>query len=133
MNPTELFYKISNKAKDSSNTDSSKKLLGHAIFGAGTIWINNEIKYIMKLIKSLENRVILLTGTTAKSSSQKGGFLNFVRPLVTAGLPLIKNVLTLSARIVLIPLGLTAAAATKVAAIQKKNYGSVTTALIISN
>ena len=98
MNPTELFYKISNKAKDSSNTDSSKKLLGHAIFGAGTIWINNEIKYIMKLIKSLENRVILLTGTTAKSSSQKGGFLNFVRPLVTAGLPLIKNVLTLSAR-----------------------------------
>ena len=52
----------------------------------------------MKLIKSLENRVILLTGTTAKSSSQKGGFLNFVRPLVTAGLPLIKNVLTLSAR-----------------------------------
>ena len=87
----------------------------------------------MKLIKSLENRVILLTGTTAKSSSQKGRFLNFVRPLVTAGLPLIKNVLTLSARNVLIPLGLTAAAATKVAAIQKKNYGSVTTALIISN
>ena len=37
LNPTELFYKISNKAKDSSNTDSSKKLLGHAIFGAGTI------------------------------------------------------------------------------------------------
>ena len=47
---------------------------------------------------------------------------------MTAGLPLMKNVLTPLAKGVLIPLGLTAATD---AAIQKKS-GSVTTALIIS-
>ena len=51
---------------------------------------------------------------------------------MTAGLPLMKNVLTPLAKGVLIPLGLTAAAAAATdAAIQKKS-GSVTTALIIS-
>ena len=37
---------------------------------------NNEIKDIMKVIKSLENRAILLRGTTRKITSQEGGFLN---------------------------------------------------------
>ena len=35
---------------------------------------NNEIKDIMRVIKSLENRGILLKGTTRKSTSQEGGF-----------------------------------------------------------
>ena len=46
----------------------------------------------MKVIKPLGNRGILLKGT-----SQEGGFLNFLRLLVTAGLPLMKQVLTLNA------------------------------------
>ena len=50
-----------------------------------------------------------------------------------AGLPLMKSVLTLLAKSVLIPLGLIAAASAADAAIQKKIYGSGTTALIISN
>ena len=54
-------------------------------------------------------------------------------PLMTAGLPLMKSVLTPFAKSVLIPLALTVAASATDAAIQKKIYGSGTTALIISN
>ena len=52
---------------------------------------------------------------------------------MTAGLPLMKNVLTPLPKSVLIPLGLTAAASATDAAIQNKIYESETTALIISN
>ena len=52
---------------------------------------------------------------------------------MTASLQLMKNVLTPSAKRVLIPLELTAAAAATDAAIQSKIYGSGATALIISN
>ena len=50
-------------------------------FGAGISLNNNEIKDIMKVIKALENRGILLRGTTRKISSQRGGVLNFLRLL----------------------------------------------------
>ena len=63
-----------------------------AIMALGIMLTNNEIKDI-KVIQSLENR-ILLKGTTRKISSQEGGFLNFLRPLMTAGLPLMKNRVT---------------------------------------
>ena len=71
----------------------------------------------MKVIKSLQNKGNLLKGTTTKFTS----------------LPLMKNVLTPSVKSVLIPLGLTSAASATVAAIQKKMYGSGTTALKIKN
>ena len=74
----------------------------------------------MKVIKSLENRGILLKGTTRKITNQEGEFLNFLKPLMTAVLPLMENVLAPLAKSVLIPFGLTAAASSK-------------TALIISN
>ena len=57
-----------------------------------------------------------MKGTSTKITSQKVGFLNLFKPLVrwlqlsTAGLPLVKNVVTLSARSVLILSGLKAAA-----------------------
>ena len=41
----------------------------------------------MKVIKSLENGGISLEESTRKITSQEGGFLNFLRPLMTAGLP----------------------------------------------
>ena len=47
----------------------------------------------MKVIKSLENRGILLKGTTKKYITPEGGFFNFLRPLLTAGLQLMKSVL----------------------------------------
>ena len=72
----------------------------------------------------------MLIGITGNITTQEGGFLNFLKPLMAAGLPLMQNVLTPLAKRVLIPLGLTTAAATD-AAIQKNIYGSSTTSLII--
>ena len=69
---------------------------------------------------SLENRGILLKGTTRTIVSQEGPFHSFLRPLMTASLPLMKSVLTPFAKSILIPLELTAAASATDAAIQKK-------------
>ena len=44
------------------------------ITGSGTTLTNNEIKNIMKVIKSLENRGILLKETTRKITCQEGRF-----------------------------------------------------------
>ena len=87
----------------------------------------------MKVIGSLENRIILLKGTTRKISSQEGGSLNFLKPLMSVGLPLMKDTLTPLAKSVLVPLGLTPAASATNAAVQKKIFGSGTTTLAFSN
>ena len=65
-------------------------------------------KDIMKVIKSLKNSVVLLKGTNGKITCQKGRFLNFSRPLITVGLPLMKSVATPLSKSVLIPLELSA-------------------------
>ena len=62
---------------------------------------------------------------------KKGRFLNFLKLLMTAGSPLMKNVPTPLAKNVLTPLELAAASLTDVAI--QKIYKSSTTALIISN
>ena len=67
----------------------------------------NEIKDITEVIRSLENRGILLKRTTRKIGSKKGEFLNVLRPLMLVGLPLVKNVLTPLAKSILAPLRLT--------------------------
>ena len=67
---------------------------------------------------------------------KSGGFLGkFLGPLLKARLPLIKTVITLLAKSVLIPLGLTAAASAADAGIHKKIWesGNNTTTLIIAN
>ena len=87
----------------------------------------------MKVSKSLGNRGILLKGTLKKIVSTEGGFLNFLRPLMEAGLPLIKSVATSLAKSVLLPLGLSGATSATDAVIQKQMYGSRSTSLIISN
>ena len=48
----------------------------------------------MKVIKSLENRGILVKERTRKITSQEGGFFKFLRPLMTVGVLLIKCVLS---------------------------------------
>ena len=101
--------------------------------GSGITLTSNEVKDIIKVIKSLENRGILLKGTTRKITSQEVGFSNFLRPLMTAGLPLMKSVLTPLPKNVLLPLGLATGMSAADAAIQKKIYGSGTIALVISN
>ena len=79
---------------------------------------NKEIKDIMKLIKSLENRGILLKGTCTKITAQEAGCLSFLTPLTTAGVPLMKSVLTPLAENVLISLGLSGGMSAADAAIQ---------------
>ena len=87
----------------------------------------------MKVIQSLGNRGILSKETIKKITSQERGFLNFLRPLMIADLPLMKIVLMRVAKSVLLPLALPAGMSAAHAAIQKKIYGSETTTLIISN
>ena len=74
-----------------------------------------------------------MNGTTRSITSQEGGFFNFLRPLMTAGLPLMKNVLSPLAKSVLVPLGLTAAASATDVTIPKKIFESGMAAVIISN
>ena len=103
------------------------------ITGSGITLTNNEIQDIMKVSKSLENRGILLKGTSRKITSQKGGFLKFLRALMTGGITLTKSVLTNLGKSVLLPLGLSAAISAADEHIQKNIYGSDTKVLIISN
>ena len=56
-----------------------------SITGPGINLTNNEIKDIIKIIESLKSRRSLLKGSTKKITSQKGGFLNFLRLLKTTG------------------------------------------------
>ena len=57
-----------------------------------------------------------------KIISQERGFLNFLSPLMTAGLPLMKSVLTPLVKGVLIPLGLSAGmSATDACSYSKEN------------
>ena len=64
---------------------------------------------------------IQLSKTRLSKMIQSGGFLSrLLGPLLKTGLPLIKNVIKPLAKIVLIPLGLTAAASTAYAGIHKK-------------
>ena len=94
-----------NKNKNNLYIDAGLNMIGKKIkekFGSGITLTNIEIKNIMKVIKFLGNRGILLKRTTTKITSQEGGFFNFLRLLMTAGLPLMKIVLTQLAKSVLI-------------------------------
>ena len=101
-------------------------------FGSGITLSNNEIKDIMKVIKSLENTATLLKGTTKKRTSQAVKFINIFRPLMTASLQLMKNLLTPFPKKILIPLILSARMPPADAAIQKRNHGSEITELPFS-
>ena len=93
-------------------------------------------RQVSSLRKSFANNSsadIKLSKTQLSKMIQSGGFLGkLLGPLLKTGLPLIKNVITPLAKIVLIPLGLTAAASTADAGIHKKILGSANATLIIS-
>ena len=80
--------------------DAELSLLGKKIRKEISSVTSSEIT----VIKSLENRGILLKGTTRKITSQEGGFLNILRPLKAAGLPLMKKILTPIAKNILLPI-----------------------------
>ena len=122
---------LAEKATHKGINEVNKKFVSDK--GSGTTLTNNEIKYIMKVLRSFENRRILLKETTRKTTSQERGFLSFHRTLMTAYLPLMKTVLIQLAKNVLLPFGLSAGMSATDAVIQKKIYGLEITAIIISN
>ena len=64
--------------------------------------IKNETESnITKVVKSFENRGILLKQTTRKITRQDGGSPNFLRSLMIVGLSLMKSVLTALAKNIL--------------------------------
>ena len=86
----------------------------------------------MKVIKSLENRQILLKGTIENLLVEKENLLVFLGHMI-AGLPLRGILLTPIAKIVLLQFGLSAGMTATDELIQQKIYESRATALTISN
>ena len=83
---------------------------------------NREVSNLRKAFANRLSADIKLSKTQLSKMIQSGGFLGrFLGPLLKIGLPLIKNVIKPLAKIVLIPLGLTAAASVVDAGIHEKN------------
>ena len=80
---------------------------------------NNNVSTDLKLSKAQISKIIQSVGFLGSLLSKLAG------PLMKVAIPLVKNILA--------PLGITAAASTIDAGIQKKIHGSGTTTLIISN
>ena len=117
--PTKGSMSIVNSVANESKKTGGKKLNKDSFVDAGLNIIGKNIKKgilsitdsgithikdIIKVVKSLENKGISSKGTTTKVTSQEGWFLNFLSSLMTAGLPLMKSVLTPLAKSVLIPI-----------------------------
>ena len=99
---------------------------------------NRQVANLSKAFDNKSSVDIKISKTQLSKIVQLGRFLGrFLGPLLKTGLPLMKNVITLLAKSVLIPLGLTAAASVADSGIHKKISGSSkqnnTTTLIISN
>ena len=94
---------------------------------------DRQVSIIRKAFANNSSVDIIFAKAHSSKMIQSGGFLGkLLGPLLKTGLPLMKNVVTPLAKSVLIPLGLTAAAAD--AGIHKKILGSGGhTTLIISN
>ena len=83
---------------------------------------NRRVANLRKAFANYLSTDIKLSKTQLSKMIQSGGFLGrLLGPLLKTGLPLIKNVIKPLAKIVLIPLGLTAAASAADAGIHKKN------------
>ena len=86
---------------------------------------NRQVANLHKAFANNLSTDIKLSKTQLSKMIQSGGFLGrLLGPLLKTGLPLISNVIKPSAKIALIPLGLTAAASAEDAGIHKKILGS---------
>ena len=123
-NETEVVLRLSSKMIGDNETNFPQKLL----------LTNRQVSNLRKAFANYLSTNIKLSKTQLSKMIQSGGFLGrLLGPLLKTGLPLIKNVIKPLAKSVLIPLGLTAAAAAD-AGIHKKILGSGNmTTLIISN
>ena len=84
-----------------------------ALLGSGITLTNNEIKDIIKVINSIENRWDSLKVSSSKIVIQELTLLNFLGRLMGVRLPLMNNALTTLVKIALVPLRLIAATTSK--------------------
>ena len=84
---------------------------------------SNDVKDIVKVIRSFENKEALLKGTTRIITIPEGACLNFIKPLTLVGLLLMKNVLIPLAKSILVSLALTVAVSVRDASMKKKIVG----------
>ena len=128
-NETDVVLRISSNMVGNSNDNIN--------FPHELLLTNRQVVKIRKAFAKNSSTDIKLSKTQLSKMIQSGGFLGcFLGPLLKTGLPLIKGVIKPLAKSVLIPLGLTAAAASAAdAGINKKvlGYGPKNTTLIISD
>ena len=126
------------KNRDGATLKLSSNVVGDSndknIFLHKLLLTNTQISKLCKAFANNSSANIKISKAQLHKIGQLGGFLGrLLRPLLKTGLHLMKNVLKPLTKSILIPSSLIAAASSTDAAIQKKIYGSGTTALIISN
>ena len=127
-NETDVVLRISSNMVGNSNDNTN--------FPHELLLTNRQVANIRKAFAKNTSTDIKLSKTQLSKMILSGGFLGrLLDPLLKTGLPLIKNVIRPLAKIVLIPLRLTAAASAADAGIHKKILGSgrKNTTLKISN
>ena len=113
-NETEVVLRLSSNMIGDNETDFPHKLL-----------TNRQVSNLRKAFANHSSADIKLSKTQLSKMIQSAGFLGrLLGSLLKTGLPLITNVIKPSAKSVLIPLGLTAAAPAEDATIHKKILGS---------
>ena len=125
-NGTEVTLKISSNVVGDSNDENN--------FLHKLLLTNTQVSKLRKDFENNSSANIKLSKTQLYKIGQSEGFLGrLLGSLLNTGLPLIGNILEPLGKSVLIPLGLTAAAAATNAAIHKKIFGSGNITLTISN
>ena len=125
-NETDVVIRLSPNMIGDSNDETN--------FPHELLLTERHISSIRKAFSNNSTIDVKFSKTQLSKMRQSGGFLGkLLGPLLKAGLPLIKNVITPLAKSVLIPLGLTLAASAADAGIHKKMLESGNTTLIISN
>ena len=125
-NETEVVLRLSSNMIGDNETNFPHKLL----------LTNRQVSNLRKAFANNSSIDIKLSKTQLSKMIQSGGFLGrLLDPLLKAGLPLIKNVINPLAKIVLIPLRLTAAESAANAGIHKKMLCSanMTTLVILTD
>ena len=126
-NETEVVIRLSPNMIGDSNDETN--------FPHELLLTDRQVSSIRKAFSNNSSVDIKFSKTQLSKMIQSGEFLGkLLGPLLKTGLPLMKSVITPLAKSILIPLGLTAAAAAADAGIHKKILGSGGhTTLIISN
>ena len=126
-NETDVVIRLSPNMIGDSNDETN--------FSHKLLLTDRQVSSIRKAFSNNSSVDIKFSKTQLSKMIQAGGFLGkLLGLLLKTGLPLMKSVITPLAKSLLIPLGLTAAAAAAAdAGIRKKILGSQNTKLIISN